>query len=199
MLAQPALRLFAVERMTSEHFSDRDWEFVDRVRSLLRGSHERSDVATLLEEFSTGPRNGLIAGLHVELAALYGLRPSDSMEWRVRGDLLGASHERLVQLFVDRVGSIARFGRFTMPDPLFEAHRISIEVDGERVAVRELRSKSWDYGIFESVDVPGTYFVEIVLGSHAIYTVVKQLSATDAAIVLGLDEVELDRLVDHYR
>lgn len=184
---------------TSDHFSERDWEFIRSVRALLTSEHEQSDVVALLEDFSTGPINGLVVDLRVQLAALFGLAASERVDWRARPDLAATGQADRVRLFVALIDSISTDGPFLMPDRLFEPHRIAIELDGRSISVRELRSKDWDYAVFESVDAPGNCFVEFVVGAHAVSTVTKQLSATDSAAIATLDDAALDRLVDTYR
>jgi hypothetical protein len=183
---------------TSDHLSARDWEFVHRLRSHLADDPDPDSVATVLAEFESGPRDGLVVTLDTEIRASFGLYRSEWTEWRLRPEHEGLTPDRLVVLLVERLDAVASGRPFPMP-PLFESHVTALDVAGVRTPVRELRRRDWDYIVAESTETPGTFFVEFLRGSAGLYTEVKTMAPSDGAMARDLSETDLDRLVNSYR
>ncbi len=183
---------------SGQYLSERDWEYLRTLRALLLSAPTAAQVASFVEAFAAGPRNGLIVDVASDVAGLFDLDRSAETRLVLDPGLDGHEPSELVRLLVGRIDAIVP-GRFVLPKQLFRREVTAIEVDGALVAVRSVADRPWDYVIFATVAEPVQHYVEILYGSTALFTKVSRLDPADGGALGSLDAEGRDRLVDRYR
>jgi len=186
------------EEMSGAALSARDWRFLRRCRDLLASDLGAGPVEALLAEEPSGPWNGLVMDIRLDLQGVFGLYKSDYITLRLRPGLTSMKQRDLLDLLVKRIDAI-KPGTFVLPPALCACVRTALDIGGRQIAVRQVFNKDWDYSIFVSLDQPAAYYVEILCGSIALHTKVAQLDAADGAALGASTPKETDRIIDRYR
>ena len=189
-----------LETVDTRYFEESDWQHLRRLRDLLTDGGDTAAAADLLDEIGRGGRNGMVAAIESDVRGLYGLDPSTSYRYVPKDGFAELGPDGLRASVLARIDAL-RPGVCQVPESVYRVDIHTIECDGERIAVREIGRKDWDYFLYVTTSGPIAHYVEIDYGSHAIYSVVKRLTPDDSALlsVGALAPADIDRLVDRYR
>lgn len=189
-----------LEPVDTQHLELSDWEHLRRLRDLVANRADHDRAVAVIDEIGRGPRNGMVVAIEADVKGLYGITPSSQYRYVPKDEFAELDADRLRELVLARIDAL-RPGRCEVPESVFRVDIFAIEFEGEPIRVREIARAEWDYILFVAADDPSTHFVEIVHGSHAMYTVVKRLDPDDShRLTTGaIEGPDLDRLVDRYR
>lgn len=189
-----------LESVDTQLFQDSDWQHLRRMRDLVSTGADAALVAEALADIGRGGRNGLVVAIESDVSGVFGLEPSSRCRYVPKDRFARLDQARLRELVIARIDAL-RPGVCDVPESVYRADVHTIELDGERFPVREIAKKDWDYSLYVTTSGPQTHFAEIDHGSHAIYSVVKRITAEDSRLLSGgeLTSAGIDRLVDRYR
>lgn len=189
-----------LEPVDTQYLTTADWEHLRRLRELVATQADHGRVIATLDEIGRGRRNGMVVAIETDVRGLHGLPPSSQYRYVPKAAFAGLDADHLRALVLARIDAL-RPGRCDVPESVFRVDIHTIEFEGEPIRVREVARGDWDYILYVAADDPSTHFVEIVHGSHAMYTVVKRLDPDDSHRLTTevLAAPELGRLVDRYR
>jgi hypothetical protein len=171
---------------------------LSEIRNAINDRQEITEIEKLIDKNKSERKSGIYADLEFDVKGFYELDQTKTQSIVLKQKFRKLSRETIRELLINRLDSVIP-GSIELPEAIFETKTLRIEFEGRLIDVNKIRSKKWEYTIYQSVNNEEDYYVEILFGGVGVYTRLFKLSQMESTIIKDNISEKIDNLINLIR